>query len=150
MLNNHTAIVFHQNFCPSCHTVPKYEEWLGLNTSSQSLNVFHMAKRRGNWEPIYIGTNEDPPYDERLTWDGRKDKMTQAYIMCVLDYHFAILDNAFLIHKPGIKTRHANLKSTKSKKVSAQTKMIQTSIQSELNILYDEVHSKSDHGHCHL
>ena len=30
------------------------------------------------WEPIYIGTNEDPSYDERLTWEGRSDKMVQV------------------------------------------------------------------------
>lgn len=28
----------------------------------------------------------------------------QGYILCVLDYEFQILDNAFLVHKPGIKT----------------------------------------------
>ena len=30
------------------------------------------------WEPIYIGTNEEPTYDERLTWEGRSDKMVQV------------------------------------------------------------------------
>jgi hypothetical protein len=30
------------------------------------------------WEPIFIGTNLDPFYDERLTWEGRRDKMTQV------------------------------------------------------------------------
>ena len=28
----------------------------------------------------------------------------QGYALCVLDYEFQILDNAFLVHKPGIKT----------------------------------------------
>lgn len=36
-------------------------------------------------------------------WEGMKDKMTQGYAMCVLDYDYMILDNAFLVHKPGIK-----------------------------------------------
>lgn len=31
------------------------------------------------------------------------DKLTQAYALCVLDYEFHTLDNAFLVHKPGIK-----------------------------------------------
>ena len=45
----------------------------------------------------------DPHYDERLSWEGKSDKMTQGYALCVLDYEFQILDNAFLVHKPGIK-----------------------------------------------
>ena len=43
--------------------------------------MFHVAKRTppySHWEPIYIGTNDDPYYDERLTWEGRSDKMTQV------------------------------------------------------------------------
>ena len=77
MITNDSVIVFHKNFCPSCHTVPKYKEWLQQNASS-GLGVFHIAKRTGNWEPIYLGTNEEPPYDERLSWEGRMDKMTQV------------------------------------------------------------------------
>lgn len=30
--------------------------------------------------------------------------VSQGYALCVLDYEFQILDNAFLVHKPGIKT----------------------------------------------
>jgi beta-1,4-glucuronyltransferase 1 len=93
--------------------------------------VFHVAKRTGNfvhWEPVYVGTNAQPEYDERLSWEGRNDKMTQVreklqidchpslyvylttqgYAMCLLDYEFHILDNAFLVHRPGIKEYHKN------------------------------------------
>lgn len=31
-----------------------------------------------HWEPIYIGTHADPHYDERLSWEGKSDKMTQV------------------------------------------------------------------------
>ena len=51
------------------------------------LNVFHVAKRTppySHWEPIYIGTNSDPYYDERLSWEGRSDKMTQVNRRCWL------------------------------------------------------------------
>nr|CAD7446306.1 unnamed protein product [Timema bartmani] len=34
---------------------------------------------------------------------GRGGK-PHGYALCVLDYEFQILDNAFLVHKPGIKT----------------------------------------------
>lgn len=71
------------------------------------MKVFTSRKRKGqfdHWEPIFIGTNDDPFYDERLSWEGKSDKMTQAYIMCLLDYDFNVLSNAFLVHKPGIKS----------------------------------------------
>ncbi|XP_028132839.1 beta-1,4-glucuronyltransferase 1 [Diabrotica virgifera virgifera] len=105
MLANGTAIPFHKKLCPGCHTVPKAKEWQSAN-ETQGLHVFHVGKRNGkfvHWEPIFIGTHADPLYDERLSWEGKMDKMTQGYALCVLDYDFMILDNAFLVHKPGIK-----------------------------------------------
>jgi hypothetical protein len=45
------------------------------------LHVFHIGKRTGyfvHWEPIFIGTHSDPLYDERLSWEGKSDKMTQV------------------------------------------------------------------------
>lgn len=47
------------------------------------LDIFHIGKRIGpfvHWEPIFIGTNFEPLYDERLSWEGKSDKMTQVYI----------------------------------------------------------------------
>jgi hypothetical protein len=47
------------------------------------LGIFHIGKRVGyyvHWEPIYIGTHADPHYDERLSWEGKSDKMTQVRI----------------------------------------------------------------------
>lgn len=70
------------------------------------MKVFATSKRIeafDHWEPIFVGTNSEPFYDERLSWEGKSDKMTQAYIMCLQDYDFNILSNAFLVHKPGIK-----------------------------------------------
>ena len=51
------------------------------NPDPASMNIFKTVKRKTPfllWEPIYIGTNGDPFYDERLTWEGRKDKVTQV------------------------------------------------------------------------
>lgn len=44
-------------------------------------DIFTIGKRLGSlksWEPFYIGTHFDPLYDERLYWEGRRDKMTQV------------------------------------------------------------------------
>lgn len=30
------------------------------------------------WEPIFIGTKQDPLYDEALSWEGFQDKMIQV------------------------------------------------------------------------
>lgn len=80
MLVNGTALPFHKKLCPSCHNVPKAKEWQNAN-ETQGLHIFHVGKRNGpfiHWEPIYIGTHADPLYDERLSWEGKSDKMTQV------------------------------------------------------------------------
>ncbi|XP_042907894.1 beta-1,4-glucuronyltransferase 1 isoform X2 [Parasteatoda tepidariorum] len=101
------AIFFHKWVCDACQNFPRRDEWVKTIPEEDSLGVFHSTKRqipRTAWEPIYIGTNEEPFYDERLTWEGKRDKMSQMFELCLLDYDFYILDNAFLVHAPGIKT----------------------------------------------
>lgn len=101
------------------------------------LGVFYIGKRTGyfvHWEPIYIGTHMDPHYDERLSWEGKSDKMTQGYALCVLDYEFHILDNGFLVHKPGIKILK---KDPKRAMLAAKTnQLIKKIIYPELQVLY--------------
>jgi hypothetical protein len=80
MLKNGTAIPFHKKLCPGCHNVPKSKEWMAAKETT-GLHVFHIGKRTGyfvHWEPIFIGTHYDPLYDERLSWEGKSDKMTQV------------------------------------------------------------------------
>uniref|UniRef100_A0A8D8PPZ8 Beta-1,4-glucuronyltransferase 1 n=1 Tax=Cacopsylla melanoneura TaxID=428564 RepID=A0A8D8PPZ8_9HEMI len=136
MLKNGSAIPFHKKVCAGCHNVPKSKEWM-KQQGTPGLHVFHIGKRMGyfvHWEPIYIGTHQDPYYDERLSWEGKSDKMTQGYTLCVMDYEFQILDNAFLVHKPGIKT----LKKDHARAVLAgkTNAMIRKVIAPELRILY--------------
>lgn len=53
--------------------------------------------------------------------------------MCVLNYEFHILDNAFLVHKPGIKT----VQESARRELEDQTNLfIKTVIAPELNTLY--------------
>jgi hypothetical protein len=84
MLKNGTAIPFHKKLCPGCHNVPKSKEWMAAKETT-GLHVFHIGKRMGyfvHWEPIFIGTHYDPLYDERLSWEGKSDKMTQVIFHC--------------------------------------------------------------------
>lgn len=82
MLKNGSAITFHKKVCPDCHTVPKFKEWASAKPKP-GVSVFHTGKRTGyhlHWEPIFIGTHNDPLYDERLSWEGKMDKMTQVCV----------------------------------------------------------------------
>ena len=136
MLKAGTAIPFHKKLCSGCHNVPRSKEWQEA-PETEGLHVFHVGKRTGSfvhWEPIFIGTNNDPLYDERLSWEGKSDKMTQGYALCVLDYDFLILDNAFLVHRPGIKIfkkdPHREMLTSKT------NALIKKIIVPELKILY--------------
>src|SRR5690349_15642033 len=107
MIEKNTSIWFHYEFCKRCHLIPNYDKWF-LDTNYKEMSVFQSVKRRGQqsfWEPFYIGTNDEPLWDERLDWEGKANKMQQAYIMCLLDYNYNVLSNAFLCHKPGIRTK---------------------------------------------
>ncbi|XP_052747387.1 beta-1,4-glucuronyltransferase 1 [Bicyclus anynana] len=136
MLKNKTAIPFHKFVCPNCHNIPQGQQWINSSETSQ-MDVFHVGKRRGkfvHWEPIFIGTHQDPYYDERLSWEGKQDKMTQGYILCVKDYDFMILNNAFLIHKPGIKHYVKNTK--RDTLASRQSLYIKNIIMPQLKTLF--------------
>ena len=80
MLANGTAVPFHKFVCAGCHGTPMSKEWMAANETN-GLHVFHVGKRMGkfvHWEPIFIGTHSEPLYDERLSWEGKSDKMTQV------------------------------------------------------------------------
>lgn len=108
MLRNKSAIFFHKWVCDQCQKFPKREEWVEyVPADDDVLGILTTTKRdrtKRSWEPIYIGTNDDPFYAEELTWEGKRDKMSQSYELCLRGYDFHILDNAFLVHAPGIKT----------------------------------------------
>ncbi|XP_040070801.1 beta-1,4-glucuronyltransferase 1-like [Ixodes scapularis] len=108
MLGNGTAVFFHQKFCAACHMVPEWKQWLSYLPDDDTLDIFTTetdAKNNSLWEPIYIGTNAEPLYPEEMSWEGKRDKFTQRYEMCLMGYKFHVLDNAFLVHAPGIKQR---------------------------------------------
>lgn len=76
------------------------------------LDVFHIGKRIGafiHWEPIFIGTNFDPMYDERLSWEGKSDKMTQVNIIKInIKYRSIIIHQ--IIHILGLRFVCAGLR----------------------------------------
>lgn len=38
------------------------------------------------WEPVFIGTKDDPLYTEDMTWEGRQDKMVQVHYFYTKKY----------------------------------------------------------------
>ncbi|XP_022821529.1 beta-1,4-glucuronyltransferase 1-like [Spodoptera litura] len=136
MLKNKTAIPFHKYVCPTCHNIPRGNEWMA-KPETPLMEVFYVGKREkkySHWEPIFIGTHADAYYDDRLSWEGKKDKMTQAYIFCAKDYEFMILSNAFLVHKPGIKYYKANPK--RDKYAAKQGSFVNNVIKKELKKIF--------------
>lgn len=118
MYKNKTAISFHYKFCSQCHMIPKLSEWLELPVS-KNFNVFTSSKRKDKfhlWEPFYIGTNDEPFFEERINWENGRDKMDQNFQQCLLDYNYYVLDNAFLVHKPGIKVFDQNHPDTRNER----------------------------------
>ena len=82
MLKNGTAIPFHKWVCDACQNFVDREKWPIETVSPNELNIFRSTKRKKTyWEPLYIGTNDEPLYDERLSWDGKRDKMSQVMIL---------------------------------------------------------------------
>lgn len=136
MLNDDSAIPFHFWICPACHVIPGQDTWKN-EPYEGIMKSFTIGKRLGKqkkWEPIYIGTRQDPLYDERLSREGLADKMTQGYELCALDYDFHVLNGAFLIHKPGMKSKEDNTSQNRKnrKLISAQKKLINSKIIPEL------------------
>lgn len=85
MFQEKKAFRFHQNVCSPCHKIPREDEWLSAEESS-NLNVFDVTKRQGAyhiWEPFFVSTQREPLWDERLNWEGQGNKMSQVILTLI-------------------------------------------------------------------
>ncbi|XP_015593298.1 beta-1,4-glucuronyltransferase 1 [Cephus cinctus] len=107
------AVYFHRFQCAHCQRFPGLTRWM-LRPDPGRVKPLIVTKREfphHRWEPVFVGTRDDPFYTEDMSWEGRQDKMTQMFEMCLLNYRLVVLDGAFLVHTPGIKrkpTRNKN------------------------------------------
>uniref|UniRef100_A0A1B6CXQ4 N-acetyllactosaminide beta-1,3-N-acetylglucosaminyltransferase n=1 Tax=Clastoptera arizonana TaxID=38151 RepID=A0A1B6CXQ4_9HEMI len=120
LYSQNRAVYFHRWVCLHCQRFPGLQRWIHrklhvLDNSVQPLLVVRREFPYHRWEPIYIGTNQEPLYSEQLSWEGQQDKMTQMHEMCLLGYKFVILDGAFLVHAPGVKRKSNIAKLTDSR-----------------------------------
>ncbi|KAK5643990.1 hypothetical protein RI129_007835 [Pyrocoelia pectoralis] len=107
LVRREKAVYFHRHICSHCQKFPGLEQWLSQD-SGKAVKIFSATTRvypYHRWEPVYIGTKNEPLYSEILSWEGKQDKMTQMLEMCLMGYRFLILDGAFLVHWPGIKRK---------------------------------------------
>ncbi len=56
----------------------------------------------------------------------------QGYILCALDYNFLVLDNAFLVHRPGINKKPHVITKT----VLRQHRLISYKIKTEFKVRF--------------
>lgn len=56
--------------------------------------------------------------------------------MCVQDYEFHVLNNAFLIHKPGVKTKEMSFSQRNETSIEIQKDLVFNTIARELKLIY--------------
>ncbi|XP_024869548.1 beta-1,4-glucuronyltransferase 1-like [Temnothorax curvispinosus] len=101
------AVYFHRFVCPHCQRFPGLTRWM-IRPDPGRIRPLFVTKREyphHRWEPVFIGTRDDPLYTEEMSWEGKQDKMAQMFEMCLLNYRLIVLDGAFLVHTPGIKRK---------------------------------------------
>uniref|UniRef100_A0A6A7G596 Beta-1,4-glucuronyltransferase 1-like n=1 Tax=Hirondellea gigas TaxID=1518452 RepID=A0A6A7G596_9CRUS len=136
LLAKNAAVSYHKYVCNFCHKIPHYKDWVKAPVNP-GISILAAGKRLGafkKWAPFYVGTNKEPIYDERLSWEGKSDKVTQMFILCVRDYEFLIMDNAFLVHRPGIKYPHWDPYTYKN--MIPQHRLIWKHIRPEYKVLF--------------
>lgn len=105
LVKEEKAVYFHRYICSHCQKFPGLERWFLTRGDIKPLLTVRREYPYHRWEPIYIGTKDEPLYSELLSWEGKQDKMTQMLEMCLMGYSFVILDGVFLVHWPGIKRK---------------------------------------------
>jgi len=76
-----------------------YESWQRERSSKgDQLSILFEVLWKDPWEPFFISENSVPPFDERFRQHGY-NRISQLCELHVAGYKFAVLNDAFLIHK---------------------------------------------------
>lgn len=92
-----TARPFYSELCAKCQRPTDYDQWRDL-PRPPGLRVAYTVEWTDPWEPFYIARASLPLYDERFKQYGF-NRISQVCEMHVAGYEFAVLDNAFVVHK---------------------------------------------------
>lgn len=66
--------------CSHCQRFPGLSRWL-IRPDPGKVKPLIITKREyphHRWEPVFIGTQNEPFYAEEMSWEGRQDKMSQV------------------------------------------------------------------------
>lgn len=121
--------------CANCLAIPEKFNWMN-DIEDTEIKILGTLKRRGELrfsEPTYIGTNAEPLWDERLTVESKFDRSQQAYAMCLLDYDYHFLSNAFLIQIGPSKVE--DFKIDEELKIRTEA-LVREEIITDMNLLY--------------
>ncbi|KAG7308696.1 hypothetical protein JYU34_005918 [Plutella xylostella] len=108
MVANKVAFPLKSNVCRKCNMMPELDKWMAHNESVRIEEVLAVSKQHQEhmgWQPVFIGTSDDAHFDERAHRTSKQYRSIQGYIFCVKNYDLMILSDAFLCHKPSVKTR---------------------------------------------
>ncbi|XP_070180229.1 beta-1,4-glucuronyltransferase 1-like [Littorina saxatilis] len=92
-----SARPFYSELCAKCQRPTDFERWKGLSKGKE-LRIGYTLEWTDPWEPFYITKASLPLYDERFKQYGF-NRISQVCEMHVAGYNFAVLNNAFLLHK---------------------------------------------------
>ena len=106
LIERQEARPFYIEVCWKCQQPTGYAAWEESATSSlkdsprtqDQLSVLHTVRWRDPWEPFYISRQDVPLYDERFKQYGF-NRISQVCETHVAGYDFAVLDDAFLLHR---------------------------------------------------
>lgn len=97
-LDEGTVRPFYKEVCWKCQKWTDYDKWRQLLNIS-FLDVGYQLTRSDPWEPFFIAHQSNLPlYDGRFKQYGF-NRISQVCEMHVKGFQFAVLNNAFLVHK---------------------------------------------------
>lgn len=89
---------FYKSVCWKCQKVTDYERWQSL-PNLFFLDVGYILEWEDPWEPFYIAKKEDLPLYEGKFKQYGFNRISQVCELHVAGYQFAVLNNAFLVHR---------------------------------------------------
>ncbi|XP_074640118.1 beta-1,4-glucuronyltransferase 1-like [Tubulanus polymorphus] len=106
-LNDGFIRQFYIEPCPKCQGIMDYDKWIVQYKNlkhSAPLDIAYFKNWSHPWEPFFIAHRNIPLYDERFMQYGY-NRVSQICEMFIAEYHFAVLNHAFIIHM-GHKLKH--------------------------------------------
>uniref|UniRef100_A0A1A9X059 Uncharacterized protein n=1 Tax=Glossina brevipalpis TaxID=37001 RepID=A0A1A9X059_9MUSC len=80
--------------------IPYLRSWLTSSNKADGFSILTTLKHEGLWFPWYVSANQYEPFaDERFYEESFIDRWSHFDLLQALDYNFAVIDNAFLLHR---------------------------------------------------